>query len=231
MHSNYSTTGPARAAWLPITAAMLVMVYHVQNCSAESEVLGSAANNYIDITWHYTLRSDGGGSGILHLSLYPNCDPPEEGHRLLLAGLIPDGATVTEVNDIWNNQGAVDYSVETCAPDFNDPPPGCDGVLASDDALVTDFSCFLDVIIELSPDFTYAETDSTLIHGTVCGTPGDGVCMSASPCLGTPLGCVDEFVTVVPIVAACVQGGDFDHDGDVDLLDYARFQELFTGPE
>ncbi len=218
-------------SWIAITAAILLGAYHAQNCFGDPVISGTSRNDFIVVQWEYSLNPGGGGHGNFTVCMdftdHPFLDDDE---RLFLDGLIPVGATVTDVLDAVN-ETPVDFSVRTCYGAPDGVPAGCEDNQATEGLLATHFVWCAAISMELSPESTYGQVNSPLVHGIVCGTPGDGTCLSASPCLAPAMGCVDDFVTVIPIVAPCIQNGDFDHDGDVDLLDFGEFQRIFTGPK
>ena len=127
--------------------------------------------------------------------------------------------------------------------------PGCS------DFECCDFVCFIDSFCcDVEWDQNCADLAAGLCDPNACGStcPGSGDCCQAN---GTPgcqsenccelvcaqdsfccdsfwdSECVLDAVSLCGSLCACPSFGDFDQNGSVDLADYARFQNCFTGSQ
>ncbi len=196
-----------RVRLLACALAALACLYHAQHALAQSLVEGWTDDGMSWVHWEYDLEH--GTGSVLFATLHPF----GAHQKLYLVGLLPEDAANIQVG------GGEQLFARLCSGSV--APPMYLTTTARD-LLVVDFDI-------PNPDLVVA-TKTRLDYGASCGATDPWACGSAMSigCVVLPLGSLADFVTVRPMEHACAGAADFDCDGDVDLLDFARFQVLFT---
>ncbi len=187
--------------------ALLVLSYHSENSFAQSVVTGYAWDGRLSIHWEYDLEH---GTG--ELSIWQWGVQVGDG-TLYFAGLLPEDA---ENIQVYNAQMSDQL---------------CSGSVAPAMYHTLTVVPHTRITFDIPSPSNVAAATQRLDFGAACAAPSQQHCVSAVPlaCVITPLGSLDDFVTIRPIEQGCNTPADFDCDGDVDLMDFARFQQLFTG--
>jgi len=182
--------------------AVLAALYHADSAVAQV-VRGATDDGHVRIVWEYDLQHATGELVIENLD-----HELEHGEQLYLKDLIPYGVRALRYDDEVVQISQCQASAAIPIHAFAALPPG--------DATQINFQL-------PTPNWEIAIGPGPLDYG-------DGFLLSATSCLRLPLATLTNYVTVRPIEQVTCNPADVDNDGDVDLADYAEFQNRYTGP-
>lgn len=196
--------------WRLVLASLLVLMYHGGNVVAET-IEGSTGGGEFQFSWEYDLET-----GLGEVLVIQN--PSGSDSLLALRGVIPRQATNVEVN------GADQFAVVQCCG-TQECTTGS-AVTTSIPSVIVLNKLANVITFEVENPQLYDARDQTLRAESFCGQ-NDGATCSAPTACSIGGSTIPNFVTIAPLEC---QTGNFDADSDVDLLDFGRFQEMFTGP-
>ncbi len=204
-------TSPTRGIAMRLSTVLLaglVLGYHADHALAEGTISGSTTDGHITLAWEYDLEQ---GTGQLLIRNDDQTGWPSD-WSLYLVGAIPTDATNLQFDD----------RVVTFEP--------CGHCVSAVPCPPIQLFALLPVKTETKITFELPDPSWDRSLGPTTLDYGFGKLVTGSGCSVFPIGSITDFVTVTPIKEACTTG-DFDSDGDIDLQDFAKFQELFTGPK
>ncbi len=203
----------AAIRWRLLVAAFMVLMYHGGQVSADV-VKGSSLNGDFEIFWEYDLEA---GLGEVVLIQFPAGDPDD---WIFLEGVFPQFPYDIRIN------GRTDFAVVKCCGEDECPATSAQTFGLRHIAMPQNLTNV--ITFRFTGDQSHELVLATAGVGATCENAVP-TCSGAIPvCAAVPSIRFDHFVRVSPIDSC--QTVDADGDLDVDLLDFARFQELFTGP-